>query len=50
VCPLLLIGQDNCDLIVAEKVIQVNADAPAISKIKMGRVDSWTSQKLSKMF
>jgi hypothetical protein len=38
VCPLLLIGQDNCDLIVSKEVIQVNPDAPAISKTKLGWV------------
>jgi hypothetical protein len=31
VLPLLLIGKDNCDLIVAKEVIQVNPDTPAIS-------------------
>jgi hypothetical protein len=36
--PLLLIGQDNCDLSVAKKVIQVNPDALAISKTKLGWV------------
>jgi hypothetical protein len=30
--PLLLIGQDNCHVIVAKEVIQVNPNAPAISK------------------
>jgi hypothetical protein len=34
----LSIGQDNCDLIVAKEVIQVNPDAPAISKTKLGWV------------
>jgi hypothetical protein len=34
--PLLLLRQDNCDLIVAKEVIQVNPDAPAISKTKLG--------------
>jgi hypothetical protein len=36
--PLLLIRQDNCDLILAKEVIQVNPDAPAISKTKLGLV------------
>jgi hypothetical protein len=31
---ILLIGQDNCDLIVAKEVIHVNPDAPAISKTR----------------
>jgi hypothetical protein len=36
--PLLLIGQDNCALIVSKDVIQVEVNAPILSRNKLGWV------------